>query len=139
MKRDELKKILKPLIKECIKEVIFEEGVLSTLVSEAVIGVSQTSQLLESKSNNNRSIREEANTQKRTNIDTSRKKLLDVIGKDAYNGVNIFENTSPLSDVGSPGSPPATSGPLSHVPPGDPGVDLSQLPGARNWALLMGK
>ena len=68
MKRDELKKILKPLIKECIKEVIFEEGVLSTLVSEAVIGVSQTSQLLESKSNNNRSIREEANTQKRTNM-----------------------------------------------------------------------
>ena len=31
MKKNELQKILKPLIKECIKEVIFEEGVLSRL------------------------------------------------------------------------------------------------------------
>jgi len=139
MKRDELKKILKPLIKECIKEVIFEEGVLSTLVSEAVIGVSQTSQLLESKSNNNQMSKEERNVQKRSDNIAKRKKLLDAIGKEAYNGVNIFENTLPLSDIGVPGSAPATSGPLSHVAPDDPGVDLSQIPGSRNWSLLMGK
>jgi len=32
MKQSELKKALKPLIKQCIKEVIFEEGALSTII-----------------------------------------------------------------------------------------------------------
>ena len=31
MNKNELKKILKPLIKQCIKEVIFEDGTLSTI------------------------------------------------------------------------------------------------------------
>ena len=39
MKKDELKKILKPLIKECIKEVMFEQGTLSAIVSEVVQGL----------------------------------------------------------------------------------------------------
>ena len=30
-----LKKVLKPLIKECIKEIIFEDGVLSSIIREA--------------------------------------------------------------------------------------------------------
>ena len=38
MNRKDFKRILKPLIKECIKEVIFEEGVLSTIVSEVIKG-----------------------------------------------------------------------------------------------------
>ena len=38
MNREELKKTLRPLIKECIKEVIFEEGVLSGIISEVVKG-----------------------------------------------------------------------------------------------------
>ena len=38
MNKNELKKILRPLIKECIKEVIFEEGTLSTIISEVVKG-----------------------------------------------------------------------------------------------------
>ncbi len=42
MKKNELKKILKPLIKECVKEVIFEEGALSTIISEVMKGTSGT-------------------------------------------------------------------------------------------------
>ena len=38
MKKQELAKILKPLVKQCIKEVLFEEGVLSNVISEVVIG-----------------------------------------------------------------------------------------------------
>ena len=34
-----LRKILKPLVMECIKEAIFEEGVLSTLVAEIATGM----------------------------------------------------------------------------------------------------
>ena len=40
MNREELKKTLKPLIKQCIKEVLLEEsGVLSNIVSEVAHGL----------------------------------------------------------------------------------------------------
>ena len=39
MKANEFKKILKPLIKQTIKEVLFEEGVLSKVVSEVAKGL----------------------------------------------------------------------------------------------------
>ena len=38
MTKKDFKRILKPLIKECIKEVMFEEGVLSTVITEVVKG-----------------------------------------------------------------------------------------------------
>lgn len=42
MKKSELKKVLKPLIKECIKEVLLEEtGVLAKVVNEVVSGMGQ--------------------------------------------------------------------------------------------------
>ena len=40
MNKKELKAALKPLIKECIKEVIFEDGVLSSEIQEVVKGTS---------------------------------------------------------------------------------------------------
>ena len=39
MKKLELKQALKPLIKECIKEIIFEEGILSSLITEVARGL----------------------------------------------------------------------------------------------------
>ena len=41
MNKDQLKKTLRPMIKECIKEVIFEEGILSSIISEVVKGTAQ--------------------------------------------------------------------------------------------------
>lgn len=34
MKKEDLKKILKPIIQECIKEALLEEGVLSNIIKE---------------------------------------------------------------------------------------------------------
>ena len=43
MNKQELAKILKPLIKECVKEVIIEEpGVLAHVIKESVQGLSAT-------------------------------------------------------------------------------------------------
>lgn len=38
MNKNELKKVLKPLIKECIKEVMFEDGTLSSIIAEVMRG-----------------------------------------------------------------------------------------------------
>ena len=92
MKRNELKQILKPLIKECIKEA-----------------------------------------------SDTRKQLLDAIGKDSYNGVNLFEGTEPLRQAAA--SSGISSSPLSNVDPGDAGVSIEGIlaVGGSKWKALMGK
>ena len=120
MKKDDLKKVLKPLIKECIKEVIFEEGALSTIISEVMKGTSQTQQIVEVK-------REEktnkSNQKSMEKLKQRKRKILDSIGKDAYNGVNLFEGTTPAP------APASTQGqgPLSGVSADDAGVDISAI------------
>ena len=39
MNKNDLKKTIKPLVKECIHEVLLEEGLLSNLISEVVKGI----------------------------------------------------------------------------------------------------
>jgi hypothetical protein len=51
MKKEELKKMLRPLIKECIREVIFEDGSLSTIISEVMKTNPQQPVIQERKSN----------------------------------------------------------------------------------------
>ena len=39
MKKSDLKQLIKPLVKECIHEVLLEEGLLSNVVSEVAKGM----------------------------------------------------------------------------------------------------
>ena len=52
MKTSEFKKILKPLIKQTVKEVLLEEGVLSSVVSEVARGLSGQKLVVENNSEN---------------------------------------------------------------------------------------
>jgi len=146
MKKTELKALLKPLIKECIKEVMFEDGILSGIVSEVATGMGRV-QIVEARPpapqreispprEDFGALREQSLRKQKSHLDTHRKKLLDAIGKDSYNGVNIFEGTSPLKSGGpSPGTDSAPKGALSGVDPQDSGVDISNLfeHVGRNW------
>ena len=121
MNKNQLKTVLKPLIKECIKEVIFEEGVLSSLIKEVVKGT--TAQVVTEAPEPTFPRVDEArvNSQK-VQLAERRKKLLDSIGADAFNGVNIFEDITPTS---TPAQPKAGSVDLGD--PGDAGVDIGDL------------
>jgi hypothetical protein len=137
MKKNELKKILKPLIKECIKEVIFEEGALSTIISEVMKGTSGSQQIVETRAQQPKQdfARQERKMQE---AKERKRKLLDSIGKDAFNGVNLFEGTTPTT------APSSTQGqgPLDGVAPSDPGVDISGIfsgHSAKIWQKLSGK
>jgi hypothetical protein len=129
MKRNELKQVLKPLIKECIKEVILEEGVLSMLY----LRLSKVWALLQLLSKKPAPVKEErlynVNSDSTiSRVNDSRKHLMDAIGKDAYNGVNVFEGVQPMSNAGpAPGSTPAAGGPLSGQDPNDPGVNINGI------------
>ena len=138
MSKNELKKILKPLIKECIKEVIFEEGVLSTVISEVMKGTSGSQQIVETKQPKQTRQNFENRERKLKEAKARKRKLLDSIGKDAYNGVDLFEGTTPAPA-------PRTNqgqGPLDSVAPNDPGVDISGIFSSHSskiWQKLSGK
>ena len=106
MKKEELKKILRPLIKECIKEVIFEEGTLSSIISEVLRGTSSNQVVYETKKNQGLETNQKASLRKQNVLKENKKKLLDSIGKGAYNGIDLFEGTVPLSNRGSSGMSP---------------------------------
>jgi len=126
MKTNELKKVLKPLIKQCIKEVIFEEGVLSGIISEVVKGVDTAPVIREQKQV---SRPKPTNGKARNNLQEQRKRMMDAVGRDSYNGVNLFEGVEPARESNQ-------QSPLANIAPGDAGVDISQLFNS-NWSKMI--
>ena len=138
MKKAELKKILKPLIKECIKEVIFEDGTLSTIISEVLKGTSNQQVVYEKKAPQRLESNQEANRRRQHMLKEQKKKMLDAIGKDAFNGVDLFEGTSALASAPGRSSAPAGAQALDGVAPQDPGVDISSFETSGVWKKLAG-
>ena len=125
MNKEQLKKTLKPMIKECIKEVIFEEGILSGIISEVVKGTG--GQRIVDTQQHQRyqqpQVDHELEERKRKE---RRRRMLDSIGRDSYNGVDLFEGTTPMTNRESGrSSGHGGSKALEGVSPNDPGVDIS--------------
>ncbi len=131
MRKSDLKKLIKPIVKECIQESLLEDGVLSKVISEVAVGLSSTEKIVEQPQRDepkSSSFSDRRESEALANLKEQRQKMLDAIGKDSMNGVNIFEGTDPLSSSGEigPGTPQSA---LSGVDPRDPGVDISDLAG----------
>lgn len=134
MKKSELKKILKPLVSECIKESLMEDGLISGVIAEVVKGMAATQT---QQANQNPPLKKDpslermqrnAFTQQQVNkLQEHRNTLMNAIGKEAYNGINLFEGTTPAE---SQASPTQQASPLSGQGSSDPGVDISSLFGA---------
>lgn len=139
MNKEELKKILKPLIKQCIKEVIFEDGTLSNIVSEVAKGLGSAPVISEAiRSPKTQTLESDAEAKARRekhqrNLQEQKKKMLDAIGRDAFNGVDLFEGTTPTSAQKEQGK-----GALAGVAPNDPGVDISAFASSGMWKKLAG-
>ena len=102
MKRSELKKMIKPIVKECVHETILNEGLLFNIISEVASGLGnqfivENKETIVPQETNENSVRVEQLRESRL---TPRKKLLDEIAKDAFNGVDLFEGTSPIRETG---------------------------------------
>ena len=138
MKKQELQKILKPLIKECIKEVIFEEGVLSSLIKEVAVGIGTQQTIVETRveepvqdfSRQAVQLQEE----QRLALEERKRKIEESIGLG-----NVLEGVEPLASGGTPGEPSSKS-PLAGYAANDPGVDISglmALAGGQNWKKMI--
>tara|TARA_Y100000310_G_scaffold338935_2_gene430035 strand:- start:794 stop:1228 length:435 start_codon:yes stop_codon:yes gene_type:complete len=144
MKKSDLKKIIKPMVAECIKESLLEDGILSTVINEVVKGMSAQLVIESSQHahaapqqdpvhNEDLAKNREIGTQK---LDETKRKMLTAIGQGAYNGVNIFEGTTPAPRGAPPGGQATSNGPLKDTDPNDPGVDISGLLNS-NWSKLV--
>jgi hypothetical protein len=120
VKKSDLKELIKPLVKECIHEVLLEEGLLSNVVSEVAKGLGNAPVITEHAEIPVRSM-----PPKKRDYSQNRKKLMDAIGADAYNGVNLFEGTTP-----APAQQEQAAGAVDLGDPDDAGVDISSIMGA---------
>jgi len=129
MKKSDLKQLIKPLVKECIHEVLIEEGVLSSIVSEVAQGM-QAQPLVEShvpaRTPPNRDAEARKMKETRKKMNARRQELMDSIGKDAYNGVNLFEGTAPMTKEETSNT---SAGSVDLGNSSDAGVDISSLVG----------
>jgi hypothetical protein len=141
MKKKELQEVLKPLIKQCIKEVIFEEGVLSGIIKEVAVGIgSQTivearqitpQTQIERQPIQDHQLQQEA----RAEMANKRKRLEEAVGIGS-----VFEGTQPLSSGGAPSGDSKVSSPLSAYAPNDAGVDISgimAIGSGQNWKKMI--
>ena len=143
MKRSELKDLIKPIVKECIKESIFEDGVLSNIIAEVAKGL-QGTMIQEARTAPRQQTKQtdviaDIRKERSLEIEQARKKAIEEINREAFRGVNIFEGTKPAAP--EPKGPTA-SGPgaaLSGIAPDDPGVDISGILalGGNAWSALM--
>ena len=135
---------LKSIIKECVKEVLFEEGVLSNLVAEVAFGIAKAQGTLVETNMTPQEARKSktdeamiANLQEaeRKKLLETKRKMLDAIGDSKM--ANVFEGTQPLKSGGTSevGSAP---GPMANRDPNDAGVDISGLFGlaGQKWNAL---
>ena len=138
MNKEALKKTLRPLIKECIKEVIFEEGVLSSIIAEVVRGT-ETQQIIETKQPTYQAPQVDHEARQRK-LQEQRKRMLDAIGTESYNGVDVFAGTQPLNERRSSATSPHGSRPFDGIDPSDSGVNLGALGVNPDiWKRLAGK
>tara|TARA_Y100000034_G_scaffold108471_1_gene138852 strand:+ start:1180 stop:1596 length:417 start_codon:yes stop_codon:yes gene_type:complete len=137
MKKSDLKQLIKPLVKECIHEVLLEEGLLSNVVSEVARGL-RGNVIAEARTPDPKSeeieelhMRKKA-FQSRDALKEHRRKLMDSIGNDAYAGVDLFEGTEPMHQS----EPQQGSADLGD--PRDSGVDISSIFGnsAKIWQAM---
>ena len=147
MKKSELKKILKPLIKECVKEVILDEGILSNIISEVARGIVGPA-LVETQASPSaaaqpdpgvaRLQRNAFGNKQNDKLKEQKRKLMEAVGSQSYNGVNLFEGTTP---VPAQTTPTQQANPMAGVEPSDSGVDISGLFGnvGKNWNAHMEK
>ena len=137
MNKEQLRKTLKPLIKECIKEVIFEEGVLSGIISEVVKGTGGQ-RIVEAQVQPTYQKPQIDHEVKQRKLKEQRRRMLDSIGSNAYNGVDLFEGTQPMTSkqAGQSGASHGSKA-LEGISPDDPGVDISAFAASSTiWSKL---
>jgi hypothetical protein len=129
MNSNDLKKTLRPLVKQLVKEAMQEE--LTTVISE-IIKQTSSVQMVEQRQvqpQMNKKLQEDRVVEKQKQIEERRKRL-EEFSKNSFGGMNLFEGTTPTPaprDVSGTKGAESVASPLAGVDPSDSGVDISSL------------
>jgi len=139
MKKSQLKRVIKPIVEECINEVLLEKGLLSSIISEVVKGIQplqkpqvqrmpvmQENKLMQQQ-------RQELEEQKYQMMKEQKRKLLDAAGFKT----DVFAGTQPIEEAADPSN--GQAGALSGVAPSDAGVDINGIMAIanRDWSKMI--
>ena len=121
MKASDFKKILKPLIKQTVKEVLLEDGILSSVVSEVARGLSGNLIVNENK---------KVHTQKEEDYEEQRQQRIKKLNESIKFG-DVFKGTQEIQEQ--------SNSPLSGIGPQDRGVDITAIEKIANgkWKRLI--
>jgi len=117
MKRSELK----DLIKECVREVVFESGVIKSIVTEVAQGLGSFT-LNENRNREPEQVQQSKDVRKAVREQISRSlgnKTTPVAQNSKLANNPIFAGTQPLNEEVQ-----------------SPGVDITNLPGIQNWGKI---
>jgi len=119
MKRNEIKSIIKPIVKECITELLLQkEGILSNVVSEVVKGLQ--SPILESNNFDKNEQTEQELSELEAKYELERQERIKRLNESV--GSNFFKGTRP-----APTDNASQYDPLSGISARDPGVDIKGI------------
>lgn len=125
MNKADLKKALMPIIKECIREAIFEEGVLSGLITEVAQGLSAA--VITAPQPQKPQTSSTQSQQPSTAVLEAKKQLSEVKAslQKATGMHGVFEGVTPMPSGGN--SQSSQYGALRDKDPGDAGVNIDGL------------
>lgn len=134
MKKSEFKALIKPIVTECIRESLTEGGFISGIITEVAKGMAAAPALERSPApaptpdpELSRMTRNAFSKDQSSKLQENRTKLMSAIGKESYNGVNLFEGTTPAPAQQTNSQ---MANPMSGQSPDDAGVDINNLFGA---------
>ena len=133
MKKTELKKVLKPLIKEAVREVILEEGMLSNIVTEVARGLSSQRLVAEGMTITRPAEPPQQDLEEKARrAEAQRQEKIRRLNESSKFG-DVFRGTKEIVTEQGQGA-------LSGVSPGDKGVDISGIEALASgkWKALMG-
>lgn len=149
MKKSQLKRVIKPIVEECLNEVLLEKGLLSSIISEVVKGIQPVANpwksdsiieeqriLNQTSATNNKLMqqqRQELEEQKYQMMKEQKRKLLDAAGFKT----DVFAGTQPIEEAADPSN--GQAGALSGVAPNDAGVDINGIMAIanRDWSKMI--
>ena len=140
MKKSQLKHVIKPIVKQCLNELLIEQGLLSNIISEVVKGIQPMQQqsthqpmAVAEQQTLLRQQRMELQEQRQQMIKENKRKLLDAAGF----GVDVFNGTKPIEEASDPSN--GQAGALNGIAADDPGVDINGIMALanRDWAKMI--
>ena len=140
MKKSQLKHVIKPIVKQCLNELLIEQGLLSNIISEVVKGIQPMQQQMVQQPiaivEQQKMIQQqkmELQQQRQEMIKENKRKLLDATGF----GVDVFSGTKAIEEASDPSN--GQAGALSGVSANDPGVDINGIMAIanRDWSKMI--